>query len=132
MKIIGFNLLKISVEKKEKAQEKIQVSQNIDIKNLEKEKSPFSSDELLKIHFNFTINYSEDFAKLEFEGFIIIIPEKDEIKKFLKTWKEKQIPQEFRAFLFNFIMNKCNIKALTLEDELNLPFHLPLPRVQNE
>ncbi len=129
MRIIGFNLTKISIEKKENVQGKIQVNQNIDITDLTKEKMPISDEEMIKIHFNFTINYSEDFAKLEFSGNAIILPDKEEVKKFMKSWKDKQVPPEYRVFLFNFIMNKCNIKALSLEDELNLPFHLPLPKL---
>ncbi len=132
MKIIGFSLSKISADKKEKFQEKIQINQDIDIKDVIKEKIPISEDEILRINFVFTIKYSGDFAKLEFGGNILVLPEKDELKEFIKAWKDKQVPQEFRAFLFNFIMNKCNIKALSLEDELNLPLHLPLPRINQE
>lgn len=129
MRIIGFNLSKIQIEKKEMFQGKIQVNQNIDITDLVKEKVPISDEEMIKIYFSFTIKYSEDFAKLEFAGNTIILPDKEELKKFMKSWKDKQVPPEYRVFLFNFIMNKCNIKALSLEDELNLPFHLPLPRL---
>jgi len=132
MKIIGFNILKISTEKKENFQEKLQVNQNIDITDLTKEKSVISDNELIKIYFKFLIEYSNDFAKLTIEGFVIILPEKDDIKKFLKTWKDKKIPEEFRIPIFNFIMNKCNVKSLFLEDELNLPYHIPLPRLSEK
>jgi len=37
-----------------------------------------------------------------------------------------------RVPLFNFIMNKCNIKALYLEDEMGLPLHIPLPKISTE
>ena len=57
------------------------------------------------------------------------IPEKEELKQTLDSWKKKQIPPEVRTGLFNFIMSKCNIKALFLEDEMALPFHLPMPRI---
>jgi hypothetical protein len=129
MRIIGFNLSKIMVEKKVKLPEKLQINQNIDIKEVEKEKIPISNNEVLNIHFNFTINYSGDFAKLQFEGSVILIPEKDELKNFLKSWKDKKIPDDSRVPLFNFIMSKCNIKALNLEDELGIPIHVPLPRL---
>lgn len=129
MKIVGFNLTKISIEKGEKIPEKVQVNQNIDISNLSKEKIVISDEEILKLNFNFVIQYSENFAKLGFSGNVIIMPDKEEMKQFLKSWKDKQIPPEYRIFLFNFIMNKCNVKALSLEDEMNLPLHLPLPRI---
>lgn len=129
MRIIGFNLSKISAERKEKIDSKLEISQNINIQEISKEKVPFSEDEVLKIKFNLFINYSNDFAKINFEGNLIILPDKNELKDFMKSWKDKKIPEESRIPLFNFIMNKCNIKALTLEDELNLPLHIPLPRI---
>ena len=129
MRIIGFNLLKTSIERKEKLEEKPKITQNIDINNVVKEKILIGDEEALKIRFNFTINYSEDFAKLEFEGNVMTLPDKEEMSKFLKHWKDKKIPEESRTGLFNFIMNKCNIKALQLEDEMGLPFHIPMPRL---
>ncbi len=129
MKIIGFNLIKISVERKEEIKGKLELKQNIDISNVSKEKLPFSDDEVIKIAFKFLVDYEPDFAKLILEGYVIILPEKNEAKNLLKSWKDKKIPEELRVGLFNFIMSKCNIKALNLEDELNLPLHIPMPRI---
>ncbi|VVB78671.1 Uncharacterised protein [uncultured archaeon] len=129
MRIIGFNLSKIVAEKKEKSVEKVQINQNINIKDVIKEKIPISQGEALSVKFLFTIDYSEDFAKVEFGGNVLLLPEKDELKTFLKEWKDKKVPEEFRTPLFNFIMSKCNIKALNLEEELSLPHHVPMPRI---
>ncbi|MFA5258944.1 MAG: hypothetical protein WC979_03440 [Candidatus Pacearchaeota archaeon] len=132
MQIIGFNLTKISIERKEKVGGNLQINQSIDIKDVVKEKVPISQEEALKMKFQFSINYQEDLAKAEFEGNLILLPTKEELKDFLREWKDKKVPSEVRIPLFNFIMNKCNIKALALEDELNLPFHIPLPKVNPE
>lgn len=121
--------MKISIERKEQVEKELKISQNIDIKEIIKEKIPVSNDEALKVSFNFTIDYSGDFAKIEFKGNLIILPEKEEIKKILKSWKDKKFTDEFRVPLFNFIMSKCNIKALSLEDELFLPPHIQMPRI---
>ena len=129
MKIIGFNLTKILVEKKETQEGKIQISQNIDIKDLIKDKILISNEEILNLKFHFVIDYSNNLGNIEFDGFLVILPEKNELKEFLKSWKDRKIPDELRVPLFNFIMSKCNIKALTLEDEIGLPFHIPMPRV---
>jgi hypothetical protein len=129
MKIIGFNLTKISIQRKEKFDSKLEIKQNINIDDITKDKINISKDEILKINFTFAVNYNPDFAKLEFKGGLVIIPEKDEMKKIMKEWKNKQLAEEFRAPLFNFIMNKCNIKALSLEDEMALPLHVPMPRI---
>jgi len=132
MRIIGFNLTKISVERKEQIQGKLNINQNIDIRDIKKEKIPISESETLKISFLFKINYSDDVAKLEFEGNVITLPEKEELKTFLDSWKNKKIPDQTRVPLFNFIMNKCNIKALNLEDDMALPYHIPMPRINPE
>jgi hypothetical protein len=129
MRIIGFNLMKISIERKEQIEKELKISQNIDIKEIIKEKVPVSNDEALKVTFDFTIDYSGDSAKIEFKGNLILLPEKEETKKILKSWKEKKFTDEFRVPLFNFIMSKCNIKALSLEDELFLPPHIQMPRI---
>jgi len=130
MKIIGFNLSKILIEKKEKFVGKIEINQNIDIKNITKDSIPITAEEILKIDFVFNIDYSGETAKLEFVGNLLLIPEKDELKDILKSWKNKKISDNIRIPLFNFIMSKCNVKALSLEDELNLPFHVPMPRLE--
>tara|TARA_Y100000034_G_C6605589_1_gene263582 strand:- start:79 stop:483 length:405 start_codon:yes stop_codon:yes gene_type:complete len=132
MRIIGFNLTKILIEKKEIQIDKLEITQNIDIKDVKREKIQISEKDALKIRFNFSIFYSKDSAKLEFEGETITLPEKKELEDFLKQWKDKKIPEEIRIPLFNFIMNKCNVKALELEDEMSLPLHIPMPRVSTE
>jgi len=131
MQIIGFNLTKILIERKEKIKENLKINQNINIDDIFKDKINISNDEILKINFTFNINYDPDFAKLEFKGTVVILPKKEELKKITKEWKDKKLTQEFRMPLFNFIMNKCNIKALSLEDEMALPIHLQnlLPRI---
>ncbi len=129
MQIIGFNLIKISVERKEKPEQKLEIKQNINIDSISKDKINISKDEVLKIEFTFNVDYNPDFAKLELKGYVIILPEKEELKKIIKEWKNKKLQEEFRIPLFNFIMSKCNIKALNLEDEMGLPLHIPMPRL---
>jgi hypothetical protein len=34
--------------------------------------------------------------------------------------------------MFNIVLKKSTIKALELEDELNLPYHIPIPKVSLE
>ena len=129
MQIIGFNLNKISIERKEKQQGKLEIKQNINIDDISTDKINISDKEIIKISFTFSVNYSPDFAKVELKGQIVLLPEKEELKDMLKEWKKKQISEKFRIPLFNFIMSKCNIKALGLEEELNLPLHVPMPRI---
>ncbi|MBS3074927.1 hypothetical protein J4429_00550 [Candidatus Pacearchaeota archaeon] len=133
MKIVGFNLLKINVERKEKLEdEKLSVNQNINIKDITGDRIIIGKEEAIKVRFNFIIDYSNNSAKIDFEGLVIILPEKDEARQFLKSWKDRKIPDEFKIPIFNFIVGKCTIKALSLEDEFALPLHFPMPRLQPE
>jgi len=129
MQIIGFNLTKISIEREEKLDKKIEIKQNINIDDISKDKINISKNDILKLNFTFNVDYTPDFAKLELKGTIIIIPEPEELKEITKSWKKKQIPAHFRIPLFNFIMSKCNVKALNLEDEMALPLHIPMPKL---
>jgi hypothetical protein len=129
MKIIGFGLTNIFGEKNEVTDVKLSLTQNIEVKNISKERLPISSEEVINLKFLFSITYASNLGKVEIGGNMLIIPDKDELKDFLKAIKEKSIPEKVKPVIFNFIMTKCNIKALSLEDDLNLPYHIALPKI---
>jgi len=132
MRIIGFNLTKILAERQEEDGQGIRVDQNIDIKDIKEEKIPITNNKALKIKFTLTVTYSKDFGKIEFEGSIMTLPDEGEFKSIMDSWKDKKIPENMRLGIFNFIMIKCNIKALYLEDEMGMPLHVPMPRLTKE
>ena len=39
----------------------------------------------------------------------------------------KNLPEEFRLSVFNLILKKSSLKALQLEEELNIPLHIAMP-----
>ena len=132
MRIIGFNLTKILAERQEEDGQGIRVDQNIDIKDIKEEKIPITNNKALKIKFTLTVTYSKDFGKIEFEGSIMTLPDEEEFKSIMGSWKDKKIPENMRLGIFNFIMVKCNVKALYLEDEMGMPLHVPMPRLTKE
>ena len=129
MKVVGFNLTKVSIERKEINMSAEKVDQKINITDVSKQSVEFSKDELLKINFELSLLYPNDLARLDFKGYVTTIPNSDEMDKFLKSWKDQNIPEDSKFPLFNFIMQKCNVKALYLEDELGLPLHVPMLRI---
>jgi len=131
MKIIGLNFEKISVERKNPIKSKLEISSNINIKEIKQEKIDIVKEQNpLKFNFKFTIEYKPKIAELIFEGFILALFEKTQSKEIIKKWKNKKISDDIRIPLFNFILTKCNIKALQFEEEFGLPTHLPLPRIK--
>jgi hypothetical protein len=137
MRIIGFNFTKISIEKlKEPSdlKEQLKVNTNIDVPELTGVKSDIlkTKEEIIEAKFIYGINYDPDFAKIELGGRILVTVESKVAKEIFKQWKKKKMPEEFRLLLFNAILKKSSLKALYLEEELNIPLHMPLPSFKKE
>lgn len=132
MKIIGFGFKKITAERKKEIQGKLEIKSNLQIEEIEKGNIDIAGD-ILKFNYLYSVNYEPEFAEISFNGFVLALPNKtDDIKKILKEWKKKKLSEEIRIFIFNFIMSKCNLKALQLEEDFALPPHIPLPRLTKQ
>jgi len=132
MRIIGFNIKKISADKKKPLKGKIDIKSNIDLKNITQENVSISDKSAINFEFAFTVGYEPKLAEIEILGNVVALDEEDKFKDILKEWKKKKLNPEIKIPLFNFIMEKCNLKALHLEEELSLPLHIPLPKLQSQ
>ena len=138
MKLLGFNLTRINAEKDEKNKsiKGLKVKNNIDLTNISEVKNNLlkTKEDLIAVYFKYSIIYDPDFAKLNFEGNLLISLEPKNAKKLIKDWKEneKRIQEDIKIDIFNFILRKINLKALHLEEELNLPLHVSLPRIDKK
>ncbi|MDP2628600.1 MAG: hypothetical protein Q8P15_01735, partial [Nanoarchaeota archaeon] len=129
---LGFNFRRISAEKFSDSLARIKINSNLDIIDIKEISSDIlkGDDEILSIDFKYKIGYDPEIAKLEFEGTLLISVEKGKSKEILKEWENKKMLEELKMPLFNLIIKKSSIKALQLEEEMNIPFHLPLPTVR--
>jgi len=134
MRLVSFNFNKIDVERISETNERVKIDTNIDVSSIEKAKIEIFNDkeDLIQVKFKYTINYEPQFAKIEFKGSMFLTMDSKDSKELLKRWKDKEIPEDVRVFIFNVILMKSNIKALQFEDDLNLPPHIPLPRLSKE
>lgn len=135
MKALGFNFSKISTERFSSNLEGVSSKTNMEIFEVIPVKGSDlikTKDELIGIKFGYTIDYSPDYAKIEFKGDILIEVDPRLAKDIIRDWKDKKMPEDVRIFIFNIILRKSNIKALQLEDEMNFPLHIPLPFVSKE
>jgi len=137
MKIIGFNFTKTSAEKlKEPSElkEQVKINTQIDVPELTEVKTHVlkTKEELIGAKFVYGVNYEPGFAKVELEGRILVSVEPKIAKEVFKQWKKKKMPEDFRLLLFNVILKKSSLKALYLEEELNLPLHMPMPSFKKE
>ena len=128
--IISLSFNKISMERGKKPQGKLSIKTNININDIKKEKTITKNKDILGFDFTFDIFYEPKFANLSFWGNVLMLVDSEESKQILKEWKNKKISENIKNLLFNTIFMKCNIKALQLEENLNLPAHIPLPRIK--
>jgi hypothetical protein len=132
MKLISFNFTKIDVEKFSDNLKDLKISTGIDLSDIKPVKSDVFKlkDELIVVAFNYTVNYEEKIAKLDFKGNLIVSVESKQSKEVLKQWQEKKIPEDFKLTLFNMILRKAGLKAIQFEEEFNLPLHMPIPSIK--
>lgn len=129
LKLIGFNLIKIEAEKNQTFDGKIKIKQDIQLKSVEKQKINLTKQESLKIEFYNEINYGE-LGKIAFTGNIFFLVNSKTMKEALKAWKKNRLPEQLNLIILNIIMQKSTTKAFQLQEELNLPHHIQLPRLQ--
>lgn len=131
MRFAGLTYTKINIEKKENTHEDIKVETNINISDIKKtEVRGFEiKEDLINVKFSYIVRYAPDFAELVFEGNILFSMDQKESKEILKEWENKKILNSFKLALFNIILKKSNLKALQLEEDLNLPLHIPFPSI---
>ena len=135
MTIVGINFTKMLVEKKKGTKQKINISNNVSITKVEEISLNFgaANQKSLKFSFKFTSKYEPEVGNIDFEGEVIFLTEKKKGEVLLSQWtKTKKIDPSIMTLLLNNVLNKCNIEALLLSREINLPAPIPLPRINTD
>jgi hypothetical protein len=134
MPIAGFNFEKIQAERSKDIKGKVNIKQDLTIKKVIEEKVPLSkSGEAIKFYFEFKINYEEKIGSIILTGNVLYFDEPKKIKEIISSWnKNKKVPPEITTPVLNTVLFKCNIKALELSQDVNLPPHIPLPKLQTK
>ena len=132
--IVGFGFTKLSAEKGEPAKGKIDINNNVSIKNVQEDNFSLGKDKqqnVLRFVFEFTSKYEPNVGSILFEGELLYMEEPKKAKEILASWKkDKKLPKEMMAGLLNTILTRCNVQALILSQQVNLPPPIPLPKVQ--
>ena len=130
--IINFSLEKIIVIKSKEPTGNLEAKNNVKITNISEQNiaSIAKTKAALNIHFSFTIAYEPNIAEVNFEGKVLYLTDEKTKKSMLDEWKkDKKIDPKISQPILNNILTKCNIKALTLTNDVNLPPHIPFPRL---
>jgi hypothetical protein len=133
MAVIGFNFNKITVEKKEINKGKVNISNNVAIKNIEQKDISLGKDkqDALKFKFEFTSKYEPGLGSILLGGDVLFLTDAKKSKEVLDGWKkDKKVPKEIMANILNTVLSRCNIQALILSQEVNLPPPIPMPKVK--
>jgi len=129
MKIIGFSIKKILAEVKEIKKTNLEVTSNLNLEGLKETKIESTKQPSIIIEFNFYVDYKPNVAKIEFKGHLILLDDENKTEEIIKSWKQKKLPDEIKLPILNYILERCNVKALKFEEELGLPLHIPLPKL---
>ena len=133
MAIVGFNFTKIHAEKKTAIKGNVDIKNNVSIKNVESTELSIGSskEKALKFVFHFSSEYTPDIGGMLFSGDIVTLNEPAKQDEILKNWKKnKQIPKEIMGEILNTVLMRCNVEALMLSRDVNLPPPIPMPKVQ--
>lgn len=124
--------MKIQVEKFKDRVEGLKIGTRIDVSDIQEAKADMlkTKEEILAVKFLYGLDYEPEMAKIDLEGNLVLSLESKKTREILKQWKNKKMPEDFRSTLFNLILRKCSLRALQLEEEMNLPIHLQLPTLK--
>jgi methyltransferase-like protein len=134
MTVIGFSFTKMLVEKTAPIKGKVSINNNVGIKNLEETKLNINSDrKALKLDFEFTSTYEPNIGKMLLTGEVIYLVDKAKAEEAVKNWKKnKKVEKEMMTKVLNNVLAKCNIQALIMSKDMNLPPPIPLPKVDDK
>ena len=131
--IIGFGFTKLHAEKGDTAKGNIDINNNVSVKDVKEDNFSLGKDKqnVLKFIFEFTSRYEPNVGSVVLEGELLYVDDPKKAKEILSSWKkDKKLDKELMANLLNTILVKCNVQALILSQQINLPPPIPLPKVQ--
>ena len=132
MAIVSFSFTKIVAEKKGPTTGKVNISNNVSIKDIEEAtlSTGKAKQKILKFVFNFSSVYDPSVGKIEFIGDVLVVEPEKKIKEVLDKWKkEKKVQKDVLTPILNTVLARCNIEAIVISRDIGLPPPLPLPKV---
>jgi hypothetical protein len=131
MSIVGFNFTKINAERKLTVVGNVNITNNIQLKDVQEAKIGIVDRGALRISFSFTSDYAPGLATILLEGDVLVLVDSKHSASILAGWKNgKQLPNDLAAQVMNHMLDRCNVQALLISKDLNLPSPVPLPKVQ--
>lgn len=132
MAIVSMGYTKVLAEKARKKHDgQITIKNNIAITNVTEGSSAQAAQKAIMFSFSFQTEYSPGVGNITIEGFVVDIQEEAKAKEVLMMWdKHKRVEKDITQKVVALILDKCNIKALVLSQDVSLPSPIPLPTVK--
>ncbi len=124
MAIVGFNFTQITAERTGVPKGKIEIKNNITIKNIAKANINMGNNmkDGLRYEFEATIKYEPGIGNLIFKGDFLDMDTPDKVKHILEMWKkDKKLPDEAKNSVLAYIMHKILVEAILITRDVNLP-----------
>ncbi|MBI2208086.1 hypothetical protein HYU50_01170 [Candidatus Woesearchaeota archaeon] len=135
MTIVSFNFTKIEAEKKEAGKGKININNNVAITDVGEKDLSLGNEKqkVLSFTFEFTSTYEPKIGLIRLVGDVLYMDDSKKVKQILDDWKkDKKLPKDIMTGILNTILNRSNVQALILSQDVNLPPPILLPKVQVE
>ena len=132
MAIVSMGYTKVLAEKARKKNDgQITIKNNIAITNVAEGSSAQSAQRAIMFSFSFQTEYSPEVGNITIDGYVVDIQEDAKAKEILMMWNEhKRVDKDITQKVVAVILDKCNIKALVLSQDVGLPSPIPLPTVK--
>jgi hypothetical protein len=134
MAVIGFHYTKMLAEKKKSISGKVNVNSNIVVTNIKEAKITGDTKQKgAEFSFKFETKYDPAIGTIELEGALVYLGEGDKVKDILEHWStDKKLAPEIIEEVYNYVLARCNIETLMLGKDMQLPPHIPLPKITGE
>jgi len=139
MAIVGFGFTKMEVERKKPLSARINIKNNIAIKDVSEHKFSTADAQMnkdrkgIKFVFEFVSNYEPGSAMIRLTGELFFIGTKKQGDEILNSWKkDKKVPKEVMPSVLNYCLSRSNVEAISLSKDVGLPPPLPMPKVTSE
>lgn len=131
MRLVGFNFSKIRAEKIKDISKDTKANTKINILDVSSLNATLIEKKaILKVDFSYIIEYTPGVGLIELEGHMLLSTDTEQATLVIDAWKGKKLGGVVKSTIFNIILRKANVKALELEEDLNLPLHIPMPSVK--
>lgn len=131
MPVLGFNYTKLDAEKMEPVQGKVSINNNVSLTEVEEQDISADGKTALSIDFRYQSEYKPDVAEITIEGNMVYLSDDYDGEELAGEWEENQsLPDDAMRDVLNKVLNKCNVEAIVLSRDLNLPAPFKLPTVE--